>query len=187
MASLPQLYMIRRDLERLPALQLPEGYDIRTFRPGDEFAWERVIAASFDRDPGDVDFARTMRSDPAFCPERVFFVEHAADGVVGTASAWRKPQHWPEAGVIHYVGVLPKHRGRGLGRAVTLRALHRIAAEGWREATLETDDFRLPAIRAYLALGFEPLIEHPSHPERWRKVFDALGMKERGAVYGLNL
>jgi len=184
MASLPQLYMIRRDLENLPSVEVPDGYRIRAFRPGDERAWEMVIAASFERSLEDTDFVRMMRNDPAFCPERMFFVEHALDGVVATASAWRKPQHWPDAGVLHYVGVLPSHRGRRLGYAVTLRALHRIAEEGWREATLETDDFRLPAIRTYLRLGFEPLIEHHSHPQRWRKVFEALDMRERAAKYG---
>ena len=46
---------------------------------------------------------------------------------------------------------------------------------GWAVARLWTDDWRLPAIKTYLNLGFEPDIEHESHPERWRAVFEKLG------------
>ena len=174
--SQPQLYMILRDLHALPAVTPPEEYRIRRFEPGDEAAWTAIVAASFERSPDRFSFESIMRSDPAFCPERVYFAIRRDGEAAATAAAWRKPRHWPDYGVIHYVGVHPDHRGKRLGYWITLRALHRIAEEGWECAALETDDFRLPAIKTYLRLGFEPLIEHESHPQRWRSVFQALGI-----------
>ncbi len=39
-----------------------------------------------------------------------------------------------------------------------------------------TDDWRLPAVKTYLNLGFEPEIIHESHPARWKAVFETLGV-----------
>ena len=47
--------------------------------------------------------------------------------------------------------------------------------EGRQRAFLSTDDFRLPAIRTYLKLGFEPYLVHENQRERWRKVLAAIG------------
>jgi len=179
----PQLYMIHRNLEALPPVTLPDGYRVRHYRKGDGTAWTAIIAASFERAPERFRFDSVMRIDPAFCPERVFFIETRSGEAAATAAAWRRPKHWPDAGVIHYVGVMPGHRGKRLGYWVTLQAMHRIAREGWEYATLETDDFRLPAIKTYLRLGFEPLCEHETHPRRWREVLQTLGMPERIAQY----
>ena len=41
---------------------------------------------------------------------------------------------------------------------------------------LQTDDFRLPAIRMYLKLGFTPVyeVEGEDHRARWSAVFERL-------------
>jgi len=70
---------------------------------------------------------------------------------------------------------VPAHRGRRLGFWACLAALHRFAEEGREAALLLTDDFRLPAIRTYLRLGFRPVYTYESHMERWGKVFSELG------------
>ncbi|MDP9363358.1 MAG: GNAT family N-acetyltransferase, partial [Chloroflexota bacterium] len=69
----------------------------------------------------------------------------------------------------------PAHCGRGLGRAVTLATLHRFRELGRRDAVLETDPPRLPAIRLYLALGFRPEPFGPEDDDCWRSVLAALG------------
>ena len=40
---------------------------------------------------------------------------------------------------------------------------------------LDTDDFRLPAIKNYLNLGFVPVYVGENHGERWRIIFKKLG------------
>jgi mycothiol synthase len=76
---------------------------------------------------------------------------------------------------IGWVASHPAHRGRGLGGQVTAAAVGHALALGGRPVVLRTDDFRLPAIKVYLQLGFVPLFDHPSYPERWRLIASRLG------------
>ena len=72
------------------------------------------------------------------------------------------------------VCALPEQRGRGLGRLVTLATLHYMRDRGDTNVLLETDDFRIPAVRSYLGLGFVPVyLEDPAsdHVARWSDVF----------------
>ena len=173
----PQLHMLRPHLLDLPAFALPEGYGVRTFLPGDGAHWERIIAESFNADPASLSFETTMRHAPAFRPERIFFIT-CGDEPVATASAYYHPEFMPDAGMVHYVGVLNGHAGKRLGYMAVLATLEQMAREGRRRAWLSTDDFRLPAIKTYLNLGFEPLLIHENQRERWPAVFAKLGLPE---------
>lgn len=173
----PQLHMLRSGLSGLPEVSLPPGYELRTYRPGDAAEWCRVISESFEREYGVEDFDRQMRRDYAFRPERIFFVE-ADDGVVATASAWYRPAWGRMTGYVHMVGVRPGHSGKRLGYWVSLATLHRFVEEGRTSARLDTDDFRLAAIKTYLRLGFRPCLRHENQRRRWREVFAELGDPE---------
>ena len=173
----PQLRMLKPTLADLPALALPEGFSLRSYQAGDGAHWERILAASFGGEPGRFSFDRTMRRDPAYRPERVLFVV-AAGVPVATASAWRAPGLIPDTGMVHFVGAVPEFQGQRLGYWVTLATLHGLAAAGLRAASLTTDDFRLPAIKTYLRLGFEPVLVHENQRERWRQVWRELRLPE---------
>ena len=175
--QMPMLCMVRPDLQNLEPLQFPDGYSLRCFAAGDDAAWEAIIAESFGREDNPDRFDARMRTDPAFMPERVLFIVWEGEPVA-TASAWHMAKYGPETGYIHMVGVRPGHQGRRLGYLINLAALHRFVSEGRTRALLETDDYRLPAIKTYLNLGFEPLLVHENQRERWRKVFVALGLHE---------
>lgn len=172
-APLPQLYMTRPDLTNLPPLRVAEGYCVRTYEPGDDVHWVNIIAGSFKIEPSTLSFDKIMRQDPAFRPERIFFVCHGVEPV-GTTAAYLRPVFRPQAGMIHYVGVLEGHGGKGLGQALMGAALNRMRDEEWVSAWLSTDDHRLAAIKIYLALGFEPWLLHESHRSRWPAVLLAL-------------
>lgn len=177
-AGSPQLEMKRHSLADLPELKLPRGCQLRHFEPGDAPHWNRIIAESFGwEDEPRNHFEELMRSDPAFRPERVWFLCRRGKPVA-TASAWQEPTRNPSWGTLHFVGVLPSAGGRGLGYVTCLAALHQMAREDRSQACLKTDDDRLPAIRLYLKLGFEPWVVHRNQPTRWRKVFRALGRPE---------
>ena len=77
------------------------------------------------------------------------------------------------------VGTRPSARGQGAGRLALIAALNSLAARGYRSTVLSTDDWRLPAISLYLSLGFEPVMEHESHPERWKKIFAELELRDK--------
>jgi hypothetical protein len=58
---------------------------------------------------------------------------------------------------------------RRLGRLISFAALRHMRERGCRDAILDTDDDRLPAIRTYLALGFSPEMLEDDHSTRWRR------------------
>lgn len=171
----PQLHMLRPHLRDVPEMDLPEGYALRTFQPDDGPHWSRIIGLSFLTEPEKMPFDPMMRQSPAFQPERIFFVCRD-DEPLATASAWYLPELTPDAGTVHYVGTLPGHTGRRLGYWAVVATLHQMRAEGRRRAWLSTDDFRLPAIKVYLNLGFQPLLVHENQRQRWPAVFEKLGL-----------
>ncbi|MCE9589284.1 MAG: GNAT family N-acetyltransferase [Planctomycetes bacterium] len=170
----PQLVMWRPSIDALDPVKLAPGYAIRHWRPDDGPAWENVILHTFGGTPN---FETGMRADPAFRPERVLLVMRG-DTAVATASAWHIPKYGMETGYLHMVATLPDHQGKGLGAAVSLTAMHHMRGEARRSAMLQTDDFRLPAVKAYLRLGFEPLLIHENQRDRWRNVLTHIGRAE---------
>ena len=93
---------------------------------------------------------------------------------VATASARLLPNDYPGSGYVHWVGASTAHRGKRLGALVSLAVLYEFARLGCRDAVLETDDFRVPAIKVYLNLGFVPEYRHATHAPRWSALQDAL-------------
>ena len=175
----PQLVMLAslEGFDGSSDIALPEGYSLRGLREGpeDEAAWNRIIAESF-RDPA-ISFDGLMRRDPEYRPDRVLFV-CCGDEPVATASAWYLPEFGEDCGVIHMVGALAAHSGKGLGVAVVRAAMRKLRSDGRGLARLTTDDFRLPAIKSYLRLGFRHFIVDANQPARWKRVYELLGWRE---------
>lgn len=165
--------MRRATLDGLAAFRLPEGYVVRTYQAGDSVHWERIIGESFGWADRLGKFAYYMENDPEFRPERVFFVCQG-DEAVATASAWFRPAFGGHTGYLHYLGVLPSAQGKRLGREVSLACLHHMVSEGRYSAMLDTDDFRIAAIKTYLAMGFEPLLRHENHRKRWQVLLEQM-------------
>ena len=168
-APRPQLHM-HRALADLPPLAVPPDYALRALTPADVAAWVALMTRN-----AELGEWTTARAEPLFAGQmeldRSFVVEHDGEPV---ATAQLNPHSLdayaplPELG---WVAVDPRHRGRSLGRAVCLAVLHAARDAGHHEIFLRTDDHRLPAIRIYLALGFQPW--HRDDPEaaaRWQAV-----------------
>lgn len=171
-----QLKMIRHGFDNLPPVVIPEGCSIRTFRPGDEKVWGEIMDTGVGTNWTVERVTADLTSRPQFDPQGLFFVER--DGqTIGSACAWKPSAEEAEEGVVHMVCVLPKARGLNLGYTVTLAVLHYFRDHGFSFATLNTDDFRVPAVKAYLRLGFEPVYVDGSHHERWEKLFELIGWK----------
>jgi ribosomal protein S18 acetylase RimI-like enzyme len=69
---------------------------------------------------------------------------------------------------VAYLGVVPAARGRGLGRALTMRAVRAAATAGAAQLTLAVDVRNQPARRLYTGQGFEPF----DHREVYLAFFD---------------
>ena len=169
-----QLRMVRPNLENLPKLKLPTGYDMRTYLEGDEEHWARIINDSFgggERTAQDTRDQITGRD--VFLPDGFYLATHG-DTPVGTACAWRQSVDEKEVGYVHMVGVVAEHTGHKLGKWVSLAVLYYFRDNGFKCAMLDTDDFRIPAVKTYLNLGFIPVYVEEGQPERWRAIFEKL-------------
>ncbi len=175
----PQLCMKRKNLENLPEIILPEGYTLRTYVEGDGAHWVRILDESFGGEHTLEGFHKEMIEHPAFQPDRLFFV-CGPDGLpCATAGAYRDRGGFdPTVGYVHYVGVCTGHLGKKLGYWVSLAVLRKFHEEGCASSFLNTDDFRLPAIKTYLNLSFKPILMHQSHRERWIEVYKTLGLND---------
>jgi len=167
-----QLRMEHSHLDQLPDVEVRSPYSIRTIEPGDEGGLGRVYFASTLNTESVAQVRSRLHEHPCFDPARVF-VALTGDLMVGTAAAWRSVRE-PEVGYLHMLGVLPEHRGNNLGAALTVATLRYTRDEGLPSQRLLTDDWRLPAIRLYLQLGYDPLITDCTHPRRWRKIARSL-------------
>ena len=161
------------DLENI--LALPDtvlDYSIRLYHAGDEIALANVLNSSFD----DIDWpVEKVLSDLVNAPDvKAIYVATLKDIPVATASARYLPEQYPGSGYLHWVGADPAHRGHQLGYYMTLAVLHHFKDNGCRDSVLETDDYRLPAIKTYLKLGYQPEHRDPTHAERWAKILSQL-------------
>jgi mycothiol synthase len=180
-AARPQLQMVwpKARLASPPEPRLREGYRLRQFRPGDGQQYlELMAAAGF----AGWDSERLHGILPKVIPDGFFVIEHIADGrIVATAMAIDRPHSLhPQGGELGWVAADPQHSGRGLGLAVCAAVTARFIAAGYREIYLKTDDFRLPALRTYLKLGYEPLFHVEGMVERWDAVQTELARRDVG-------
>jgi predicted dehydrogenase/ribosomal protein S18 acetylase RimI-like enzyme len=169
-----QLLMWRPNLENLPIAKLQDGYSIRNYQPGDEQAWLDICNPAINMTWNMEDLKEKLINVSWFTPEHLLFVCHQQN-IVGTACAWQLRADEKKVGYVHMVAVRPEYRGKGLGRLLTLKVLHYLKKQGFRESKLNTDEFRLPAISLYLDLGFKPVIKDDSIRQRWSAVKAALG------------
>jgi ribosomal protein S18 acetylase RimI-like enzyme len=150
---------MRRPLDAaLPALRLPEGIDLRTWRASDAPAVHALLAEAYAQGGGRVDdyatWLRSFTTDLEHEPECCFL---AFDGerLAGAALCW-------SSAFIKDLCVAAPYRRRGLGAALVSCALQHFAAAGARAVTLKVEeDNPSGARRLYERLGFLP------EPECW--------------------
>ena len=170
-----QLRMVRPNLAGLPQLEIPAGYEIRTYQEGDDVHWANVISDSFGGERTAEDARRDIMDRDVFDPAGLYFATYRGTPV-GTTCAWKDTTDEIDVGIVHMVGVHSAHTGHKLGRCVTLNVLLYLRDHGFKCAKLGTDDFRLPAIKTYLNLGFLPVYVDVTQPGRWREIFKKLGL-----------
>ena len=165
-----QLVMRRPHLDDLQdSAPLPDGYVLRPYAAGDQASLIATLAESFHEFWDEARLARELTASPDV--HTVYVVAHG-DRVVGTAASRYVPARFPAAGYVHWVGVASAHLRRGLAAALLGRVLAEFRQRGYPQAVLETDDFRIPAIRAYLKFGFLPEydVRGEDHRPRWSRV-----------------
>lgn len=167
--------MQRPHLLDLPAVPpLADGYVLRRAHgPEDDEALAVLLTAAFGTTWTPENARTRLTAAPSV---RTTYVITWEGQFVATASHRYREEDFPNAAVMHWVGTHPDHRGRGLASALLIHLMHDFAACGDQVAALETQDFRLPAIRAYLRYGFVPMYEFKGEDQRsvWATIFPVL-------------
>jgi mycothiol synthase len=174
------LLQLRRSLlAPLPAVALPDGVTVRTFRPGeDDAAWLALNARAFANHPeqGAWEMADLQQriAEEWFDPAGFFLAErdgelvgyhwtkvhghHSHEEFVhshGSTTAHAHVAHGHEPiGEVYVVGVDPDAQGLGLGRQLTVVGLRYLRTLGLHHVMLYVDGSNAGAIHLYESLGF---------------------------------
>jgi mycothiol synthase len=159
-----------------PIPALPTGYTLRVATAADEVALGVLLTEAFNV-PWDIARVHKDLLDDPHVP--VTFVIDCGDELVSTASFQYRPEVFERSGWVHWVGSTTRHAGKKLGQIVTMAVVHEGVRRGVPDIYLQTDDFRLPAIKSYLNCGFEPDAWHETHATRWTAVMKELEGKNK--------
>ena len=167
--GLPQLKMQFRAFAALAPVRLPPGYTLATLAQRDVAEWIAVLNATGKLGTWDDKRARESLTGKRPVLAAGSYLILSAAGAVATACTLPPTAAEPRS-ELGWVAVDPAHQGRGLGLQVCSAVLWYARRNGWPATTLNTDDWRLPAIKTYLKLGFEPELTHDSHRARWQEI-----------------
>ncbi|KPJ52926.1 MAG: hypothetical protein AMJ37_02095 [Dehalococcoidia bacterium DG_18] len=139
------------------ALQLPQGFQLRPFLPGNE---ERLCAiqnlafvGSWGFRPNTVDEIRYLVNTSLCHYEGIFFITEGEE-VVGYCWTMDEPAD-KDKGYIRMMGVDPSYRGRGLGRASLVAGINYLQRRGMKAIEITVDSHNLSAKRLYQSVGFK--------------------------------
>lgn len=90
-----------------------------------------------------------------FLPEATWLLVHrTSHGTIESCGTIQAVQSGPLTATIQNIGIVPKHRGRGLGAALIHKSLQGIQGLGFKQGTLEVTAHNKGAVRLYQRLGF---------------------------------
>jgi mycothiol synthase len=170
MGQLRMVY-VADEKKTLPDLEIAPGFALRTFGKDelDEYSALRV-SAGFDA----WDAATFERETLSLLPGCHLVITEIATGrFAASASAELPvPEEFHGFGLLGWVMCHPDFRGKRLGYAVCLAVMRILYSYGYRSFILSTDDCRIPAVKTYLNLGWQPWLTEPDMEERWRNLTD---------------
>jgi ribosomal protein S18 acetylase RimI-like enzyme len=111
---------------------------------------DTAVFPGLGRAEGCLRIMREIRRKPGFLPGATWLIAGPGGDcgtIQGVIDAGR-------VGAIQNVGIVPEHRGRGLGSALVRKALEGFRQAGLTRATLEVTAENAGAVRLYRALGF---------------------------------
>ncbi len=152
-------FLMVRGNDEVPATGLPEGYEVREFRPGqDEEAWCTVRNASFARLKGS-ETPRTPKqiADDMAAEDNIeggSMILYHNDRPVGVVRGTKDDYEGSPIMCIGPLAIIPEYQGKGLGRSL-FRASLRFAKEiGYKRTILCVNAENERAKALYLQEGF---------------------------------
>jgi mycothiol synthase len=171
----PQLQMVWPEqlVATPPKVELPDGYTIRTYEPGDEARFYEVMAQAGWSGWNDEKLKPWLSR---ILPDGWFMIiSETNDEIAATAMCLHNYKEVnPFQGELGWLACDPAHRGRGLGLVVSAAVTARLIGAGYRRICLYTEDFRLGALKTYLKLRYVPLLYSPQLLGRWQAICEQL-------------
>ena len=175
----PCLYLLwPRHRKDIPEPHVPSGYALRVYRDSDDQQILDLLTS--DGEPMSDTAWQDYRD--MVLPDGLLLIEDLERArLVATAGAVHNPNpgryRFPFGGELAYLIVRPEHRRLGLGTAVCAAVVRRLRAAGYESIRVCVQEHRLPAIRTYLGLGFEPFLHSNEVEQRWEQVYRALNQR----------
>lgn len=116
-----------------------------------------VVRGSFERSTFNAERWHDMASGPAYADARCLLARDESGVPAATVTVWSAGPGRP--GLVEPMGVHRDHRGRGLGRAITLAGAVALRQLGSSSALVCTPSANVGGVATYVAAGFQPLPE----------------------------
>ncbi|PWU58360.1 mycothiol synthase, partial [Micromonospora globispora] len=166
------LWQLRRPLTgALAEPRLPDGVELRAFRPGeDDDAWLALNARAFGQHPEQGRWTpadlRVRLTEPWFDPAGFLLAVESATGRL-LGFHWTKVHERPGSariGEVYVLGVDPSAHGGGLGKALTSAGLAYLRdRRGLDRVMLYVDESNTSAVALYERLGFARWSAHVNY------------------------
>lgn len=139
------------------APQIPHGFELRHFVPGDEEGLctlqNLAFAGSWGFCTNTVDEIHYLANCSLCHPEGILFIAEG-ERLVGYCWTIDDPSD-QEKGFIRMMGVDPSYHGRGLGRAILVAGINCLQRRGMTTIELSVDSRNSGAKRLYQSVGFK--------------------------------
>ncbi|WP_422772871.1 GNAT family N-acetyltransferase [Plantactinospora sp. WMMC1484] len=130
----------------------PEGFVLRTARPGDAEQLAQARNSAFDADWTGELYRSAVMNRPGYSAEREIVAESRDGRIAAFTVYWLDARN--RVGHLEPVGTHRDFHRRGLARAVMLTAMHRMRAAGMARVTVNYNAENAPARALYAGLGF---------------------------------
>ena len=137
--------------------------------------WLDIMQYGLSEKREDASYYKTCMLDlPNYEEDKCFFIMYGGKAVatLTVVCDWEAKD-----GLIHMVGSLPECRGKGVGNMLVAVADYVLKTTGMQTARLKTDDFRVPAIKTYLKIGFRPDLSTEDYVQRWEAIYRDNGIQ----------
>lgn len=165
----------KNDGKEVKDVPVPEGCRIVRFSELDGALeqWLDIVQYGLSNKKEGADYYKqTMTDLPCYAEDKCFFVMEGEKAVATLTVVCDREK---KEGRIHMVACHEAYRGKGYGTLLNRVAEATLKKEGMKTARLRTDDWRIPAIKGYLRIGFFPDLSTEDYKARWKKIYEVIG------------
>ena len=157
---------------------MPDGYSIAKYSPGDEHAWAHIVTATGEftaQEKALAFFEEKFVPYAQLLKERCLFAVNPQGEKVGTLTAWQGDDGTSGLPRVHWVSVVPDEQGKGLAKALVAESLAFFAMTyPGQTVYLTTQTWSHAAINLYEKAGFAIAGEDRKERERALYILDCI-------------